>query len=54
MTNAQIEAMLRDEEKSRRRERFQRGIGPAQHGKRIGSKKGFRKGSRKLWKLEVR
>lgn len=39
MTNARIAQMLHDDEKARRRGRFERGIGPAQHGRRVESRK---------------
>lgn len=35
MTNQQIADMIRDNEKARRRERFERGTGYGQHGTRI-------------------
>ena len=53
MTNTQIAEMIRTDEKDRRRTRFELGISPAQYGKRINSKKAFRKGSRNSWKRNI-
>lgn len=39
MTNLQIASMLADDEKARRRARFESGIGPAQWGQRVESRK---------------
>lgn len=54
MTTALINKMIQDEEKNRRRTRFELGISSAQHGQRVPNKKRqFRKGSRNSWKKEI-
>lgn len=52
-TTVQLQQMLRDDEKARRRARTEQGRGPVQRTKRQRNKKAFHKGQRQSWKRDI-